>query len=627
MIHKHLPFLVCCALSLSVSLSAQTKEFTVAAMNVDGMPKSVKVALVYDLTLNPDAKEAPGAIAIGQKLKDKQYDLIGVSEDFNYNSQIMDQISSVYSAGTHRGGISVNASTYFNYAAKKTLFDTDGLNFFWRTNTVGVSCESWTAWWDHYGYTDDGADGLIKKGFRYYLADFGDDVLVDIYILHMDAEVSDGDIAARESQMRQLVDDILRINPSRRPKIVMGDTNCRYTRDHLKTLFIDAINADGRYTIKDGWVEKCKSNTYPTYGSDALMTWEYGYEQGEIVDKLFYINPKMGLQLTLNRFYVDTDFNNEEGEPLADHYPVVGEFQAKGTLYDPASYWSGGYDNDAYRTYAQAYDGLLPLIKASLKSPLKEELTELLTAHVDANSDIMARITTFRQHLEAYMSEKYTETDYTHKITNPSFEQGQRLATGNVEGWTVATDVTEAFISGIKDNDEGAAIRYFAPHDGDYVFNTWGGNPANGFFCLQDVSLTSGWYRLEGVVTTDGNRSVSLRFGDARVSSGPRADRAEGARLSIITYHTGGKITIGAESNDWFETDDFRLYRLKAIPTAIHNIPVDESLEESPLPNRGGVGEGASTIYTPDGRTLAQPRRGINIIRQADGTTHKILVK
>ena len=622
MILKHhlLTFLTFCA--LGINATAQNKSFTVAAMNVDGMPKSIKVAGIYTVNLNPDAKEAAGATAIGQKLVGKGYDYIAVSEDFNYNDQIMEQIGSIYSAGTHRGKISASISAISNYLAKKPLFDTDGLNFFWRRDAVGVNAEFWTAWNDHNGYDSDGADGLIKKGFRYYYGDLGNGQLIDIYILHMDAETGDGDIWARESQMRQLVDDILRINPSHRPKIVMGDTNCRYTRDHLKTHFIDVINADERYTIKDGWVEKCKNNTYPAYGAAPLMVDVLGYVEGEIVDKIFYINPKYGMQLTLNRFYVDTDFNGADGEPLADHYPVVGKFVAKGTLYDPASYWSGSYDNDAYRAYALAYDALLPLTRTTLKSPLKEELSALLTEHVDAGSDITARISTFRQHLKEYLAENNTEDDQTSKLANPSFEQGPRLATGNVEGWVVNADAWEAFTSGVVDNNEGAAVRDFWPHDGNYVFNTWGGTPAGGFFCRQEVTLTAGWYRLEGTIATDSEFSVNLRFGDARLSSGPRYDRHEGCRVQLITYHPGGKVIIGAESDNWFEADDFRLYRYKTIPSAIENVEADDTPD-----NPSTLNSQHSTVFDPSGRRLSHPRHGLNIIRNANGTTSKVLIK
>ena len=54
------------------------------------MPKSVSVYGVYTVNLNPDAKEGPGATAIGNMLRKSGFDVVGVSEDFNYHSELWD---------------------------------------------------------------------------------------------------------------------------------------------------------------------------------------------------------------------------------------------------------------------------------------------------------------------------------------------------------------------------------------------------------------------------------------------------------------------------------------------------------------------------------------------------------
>jgi hypothetical protein len=217
-----------------------------------------------------------------------------------------------------------------------------------------------------------------------------------------------------------------------------------------------------------------------------------------------------------------------------------------------------------------------------------------------------------------YRQENYEANDNTSRIKNPSFEEGVRLQTGQVQGWTVAPDVEEAFISGVIDNDEGAAIRNFDPHDGDYVFNTWGGYPANGFYCRQKLTLPLGWYLFSAVLATDYENSVYLRFGDYRESTGPQTDRTRGQCINIIGYHPGGSIIIGAESDGWFEADDFRLSRLTYSPTGIESVETDDASTLHPQP---------SAIYSPDGRILSAPRRGLNIIRRTDGTTQKLLVR
>lgn len=313
-------------LTLALAVSAQEWKgtFKCAALNVDGLPASLSVAGIK-INLNPDSKGGDGAAAIGRKAVEMGWDFFGVSEDFNYNTELMAPLTAAgYKTGTFKGGIKVTAGALGSYLASKPVADTDGLNIIYSKDMI-VGNEFINKWKDHYGYTDNGADGLINKGFRFYTVEVAPGIVIDVYILHMDAEVSEGDIAARESQMNQLVEDLTN-NKNNHPKIVMGDTNCRYTRDRLKTLFIDAVNADERYTIKDCWIQKCKYS-YPAYGSNALMVDQLGYKSGEIVDKMFYINHKDSPYfLECKSFKVDTDFKNEAGEPLADHYPVVGEF-------------------------------------------------------------------------------------------------------------------------------------------------------------------------------------------------------------------------------------------------------------------------------------------------------------
>lgn len=292
-------------------------SFTTVSMNVDGLP--VKIAGLIDL--NQDGPGSEGTKAISQKMEEYNWDIIGVSEDFNYNDELMSALSSNYNCGTYRGGVSWLTN------------DTDGLNLFWK-KSITVTGESWTKWNAQYstGFanTGNGADGMINKGFRYYEATVADGVSVDVYILHMDADSDQGDIDARHSQIQQLVSAI-KDSDNKNPIIIMGDTNCRYTRESLQELLIDGINADPRFTIQDTWVEKVWNGQYPEVGEDALVAVDkggtYEYPQAEIVDKIFYINnTDSDVTLTCNYHKVETSFVNASGTPLADHWPVVVEF-------------------------------------------------------------------------------------------------------------------------------------------------------------------------------------------------------------------------------------------------------------------------------------------------------------
>ncbi len=331
------------AASLAICVPAQAdgtqksveKTFTVCPLNVDGLPTEI-----LGFQINPDGKGADGATDIGNYLKAKGIDVLTFSEDFNYHTNLIAPLTDTYSVGTYRGGLTLG-----NYDVS-IRFNTDGLEFLAKKATASFSNESWTEWTTCNGKFTNGADELIRKGYRYYTVDLGDGVLVDVYTMHMDAETDPADNAARASQWTQLCNAIKAANTGR-PVIVMGDTNSRYTRDDILNLFTNPLS--DLYDVKDVWVEKCKGGTYPTLGSDALMVDQLGYTEGEIVDKVIYLNPKnASLSLTANSITFDKEgYVNASGEQLGDHVPVIVSFTAKGTVtvdFEPAAstdFWRG----------------------------------------------------------------------------------------------------------------------------------------------------------------------------------------------------------------------------------------------------------------------------------------------
>ena len=318
------------ALAFALTTEAQnySETFTACALNVDGLP--IKI---YGYSLNPDGPGDDGSYAIGQYLAEKNYDLLAFSEDFNYHDTLMVSLDTIYDAGTLRGIIEVTTASQLYELAKSTLrFDTDGLEFLWRRDGFTATDESWTEWTDCHGYLSSGADSLITKGFRYYLVTFDSGFELDVFTLHMEAETSDEDNACRASQLSQLCDSVLSYGHTDRPKLIMGDTNCRYTRDRVKALLIDPLEASGYYEVSDAWVELCKSGKYPTYGTTSLMVDELGYTKGEVVDKVIYVNPVSGNQITATSITFDADgYVDSEGEALGDHVPVAVTFETTPT--------------------------------------------------------------------------------------------------------------------------------------------------------------------------------------------------------------------------------------------------------------------------------------------------------
>lgn len=334
---KKLIIFLCLLMALPVA--ANKKTFKAACLNVDGLPPTVNITGITNIKMNPEGPQETGTEKMSELIANKGWDFFAVSEAFNYNDILMSKIKGQYTSGTFRDAIptSLNGIQALQYVELsgttiredrvKKSFDTDGLNLIYKNN-VRVSGQRWTGWNQKYGVTKNGSDLLIDKGYRYYTVSVGTGLDIDVYILHMDAETSPEDNAARESQINQLVADILQ-SDNKRPIIIMGDTNCRYTRDRLKELLIDQINNDPRFDIHDPWIDFMWNGVYPNVGDNALMVSNpaLGHQKGEVVDKIFYINnTDAPAQLTAHGYLHDMDFTWPDGSEISDHFPIVIEF-------------------------------------------------------------------------------------------------------------------------------------------------------------------------------------------------------------------------------------------------------------------------------------------------------------
>lgn len=312
-------------------------DFTVAALNVDGMPQKVDVTVIgitaTSINLNDDGPQADGSALIGKYIEDSEIDFLALSESFNYYNEINTNAPS-YATGTQRLPEGLPTSVrVINALQIKFPFDTDGLNLMYNKKLT-VGSESMTAWTDHYSPNDEsipfidvpsthGADGMIDKGYRFYQVKVADGVVVDVYILHMDADSSDDDNAARAKQIDQLMQAV-EANDNGNPIIIMGDTNCRYTRDPLEQKIIK----EGGFS--DPWIDLERDGVYPKMGDNALMVGDLGYQKGEVVDKVFYKNAE-GSNLTIKAVSYDVDADGYvypgTETMLGDHPPVIVKFE------------------------------------------------------------------------------------------------------------------------------------------------------------------------------------------------------------------------------------------------------------------------------------------------------------
>ena len=303
--------------------------FTVAALNVDGLPKEINYVFgKYEL--NPDGPGAEGTTKISRYLASKSYDLIGCSEDFNYNGSLMESLNDQYWCGTIRKTLSVGDLDYGELIKGDLHVETDGLNLIWKFNNVSANNESWTRWWD-----TEATDGnqYVEKGFRHYDVQINGGPIIDVFILHMDA----GDTNAtwsRESQWRQLAGAVNGADASR-PKLIIGDTNSRWTRENIKTNFMDLLNTN--LTASDVWVELYRNGVYPTVDMEDITDQSdpTNFTNYEIVDKIIYINPTADNTMLLmpQSFRIEQDYTygnidgNDNNTPLGDHRPVAATFK------------------------------------------------------------------------------------------------------------------------------------------------------------------------------------------------------------------------------------------------------------------------------------------------------------
>ena len=294
--------------------------FTCATYNVDGLPQKISF-----VSINSDGPGASGTNSISAKIAQQNWDFIGFSEDFAYHSNLTSSLSN-YQWGTYRGSISSSA-------LYKTI-DTDGLEFA-ANSTCSWSEENIVAFTSSNGGLTSGANTCIKKGFRHYPVTVAEGVVVDVIITHMNTYSSSGSghINAQHAQLKQIAQYINNlVATNNRPVILMGDTNCRYTRHDFQTYFWGVLNSN--LTYADPWVEFQWDGVYPTYPSNSLMVSDAtgtsssdiicaDTQQGEVVDKIIYINhPDAPVQIKAQSYL--RDYDNFKG--LADHMPIVVEF-------------------------------------------------------------------------------------------------------------------------------------------------------------------------------------------------------------------------------------------------------------------------------------------------------------
>ena len=318
--------------SLMAARAQEAETFSIATLNVDGLPQKILVAKV-----NPDGPGGGGggSVRIGRYLLKRGYDMVFMQEDFNYHDELTVPLEDDYQTDTWSGDVGVDGRQIDYLHLQNHRFECDGLMGVWK-NGITLTSASRTSWTANFGKFSHALDEMVTKGFRRYELTLKDGQQIVVYNMHMDAgdtaderEGKDSlDRDARLKQWNQLRDDILsRLDT--RPIIIVGDLNSYYCRDQIKSNFIDEIDATGRAKVYDAWVELQNGGKYPA-PVDGIVCCETDgniLESSEVLDKVLYINPISGTEIHAVSYKLDTTDYQHDGKMLGDHYPVSVTFQ------------------------------------------------------------------------------------------------------------------------------------------------------------------------------------------------------------------------------------------------------------------------------------------------------------
>lgn len=308
------------------------KELKVLTYNIDGLPESLDlndlpcilkpITWIYKLIkkttiikINDNKDTSNKMKQISKFLLDSNADIIGVQEDFNYHNELTSELYDAYSWGTYSGGFDISkifssVECLTNFPLPR--FKADGINLFTNHNTslLNLYSEDIVHWKKSCGYIKHANDLLTHKGFRFYTITIEDNIDIDVYVLHMDADFYHPencpdvtkDVETRKNQIDQLLSYIFeKYYTSTNPAIIMGDTNSydkyNWDKENIE-YFIKNINY-----IKELNCQEAIPNNY----NDC--------------DRIFFINnDKSKYKLELNKCYFDKDIC------LSDHKPLFATF-------------------------------------------------------------------------------------------------------------------------------------------------------------------------------------------------------------------------------------------------------------------------------------------------------------
>lgn len=214
------------------------------------------------------------------------YDLVMVQEDFCYHEALVGSTGHGHkSKPEHDPGCTILFGPSSDLG--------DGLNRMSRSDQFGYQRYDWESC---HGTISCDSDCMANKGFSVATHHVALGVEIDVYNVHLDAGLCEGDLAARRAQIGQIMAEIAR-RSRHRAVIIAGDFNFERTvgdrklaRDLRRVGFRDACS-----------VTRCGE---------------------ELLDRVFYRSSR---EVALGAIAWDTpaEFVDPEGEALSDHAPIA----------------------------------------------------------------------------------------------------------------------------------------------------------------------------------------------------------------------------------------------------------------------------------------------------------------
>ncbi|KAI9054275.1 hypothetical protein LZ554_001443 [Drepanopeziza brunnea f. sp. 'monogermtubi'] len=269
----------------SATATAPCGDFNVLTLNVDGLPDFI------DLAQN----KIRNSYAIGLKLKEYQYDIVHVQEDFNFHMTVAPATEYPHRT-THKGPLPIG----------------DGLSTFSRYPWEHFSREDWNQC--------SGADCLTRKGFTFMRVRLEDGIYIDTYNLDTDHGHGADDVDARVSNLRE-ISNFIKARSAGNAVLVFGNTNSLYSRVEDVADIFQIENG-----MTDPWVQlehQCElpPTDKPTCVNPSMVN------NCETEEKIFYRGSRA---LDLKATYFGYEFNkfvrSDDNRVLSPDNPVTANF-------------------------------------------------------------------------------------------------------------------------------------------------------------------------------------------------------------------------------------------------------------------------------------------------------------